>query len=78
MSIYRLYDIKKKYFEIKIDKKFIFTTIIVLILVLLIYYSNHTILYLIGIIIAVIYAFIINRKNLKGIFNMILKKSKLE
>lgn len=78
MSIYRLYDIKKKYFEIKIDKKFIFATVIVLLPILLIYYSSNMILYLIGIIVAVIYAFTINRKNLKGIFNMILKKSKLE
>lgn len=78
MSIYRLYDIKKKYFEIKIDKKFIFATIIVLIPILLIYYSSNIILYLIGIMVAVIYAFMINRRNLKSIFNMILKKSKLE
>ena len=78
MSIYRLYDIKKKYFEIKIDKMFIFATIIVLIPVLLIYYSSNIFLYLIGIIVAVIYAFMINRKNLKGIFNMILKKNKME
>lgn len=78
MSIYRLYDIKKKYFEIKIDKKFIIATIIVLIPILLIYYSNNRTLYLIGIIIAIIYALMINRKNFKNIFNMVLKKNEVE
>ena len=75
MSVYRLYDIKKKYFEIKISKKFILVTIIILIPILLIYYSNNIILYFIGILIAIIYALMINRKSLKSIVNMILKKN---
>ena len=75
MSVYRLYDIKKKYFEIKIDKKFILSTIIVLAVILLIYYSSSIILFFTGILIAIIYAFMINRKRLKSIFNMILKKN---
>lgn len=75
MSVYRLYDIKKKYFEIKIDKKFILSTIIVLAVILLIYYSSNIILFFTGILIAIIYAFMINRKSLKSIFNMILKKN---
>lgn len=75
MSIYRLYDIKKKYFEIKIDKSFIISTILVLAVLLFIYYCTHnTIIYLIGILIAIMYAYFINRKNLKAIFNMILKR----
>lgn len=78
MSIYRLYDIRKKYFEIRIDKKFIFATIIVLIPILLIYYSNNMVLNLIGIMIAIIYALMINRKNFKSIFNMVLKKNRVE
>ena len=78
MSIYRLYDIRKKYFDIKLDKKFIIVTIIVLIPILLIYYSNNMILYFIGIIIAAIYAVMINKKNLKSIFYMMLKKNKME
>lgn len=75
MSIYRLYDIKRKYFEIKIDKSFIIATILVLAIILFIYYCAHnTIIYMIGILIAAIYAYFVNRKNLKAIFNMILKR----
>lgn len=74
MSIYRLHDIKKKYFEIKINKKFMIATILILIPILLIYYSNNVILYFIGIIIAILYAFIVNQKKLKSILNMVLKK----
>ncbi len=76
MSIYRLHDIKKKYFEIKIDSSFIITTILVLIPILLAYYSNNFLLYVIGLLIAILYAYIINRKNIKSILNMILKRNK--
>lgn len=74
MSVYRLYDLKKKYFEIKIDRTFIIATILVLIPILIAFYSNNMILYVIGLAIAVVYAYIINRKNLNKIFKMILKR----
>ena len=74
MSVYRLYDLKKKYFEIKIDRTFIISTVLVLIPILLAFYSNNMILYLIGLAIAVVYAYVINRKNLNKIFKMILKR----
>ena len=74
MSVYRLYDLKKRYFEIKIDKTFIISTILVLIPILITFYSNNMILYVIGLTIAVVYAYVINRKNLNKIFKMILKR----
>lgn len=74
MSIYRLHDLKKKYFEIKIDKKFIIFTILILMPILYIYYFGNIILYVVGIIIAIIYAYLINKQNLQKIFNMILKR----
>ena len=61
-------------FEIKIDKTFIISTILVLIPILIAFYSNNMILYVIGLAIAVVYAYIINRKNLNKIFKMILKR----
>lgn len=76
MSIYRLHDIKKRYFAINIDKTFIIATIIALIPILVAYYSGNTIFYIIGLLIAIIYAYIVNRKNLKSIIRMILKKNK--
>ena len=74
MSVYRLYDLKKKYFEIKIDRTFIIATILVLIPILIAFYSNNMILYVIGLAIAVVYAYIINRKNIDKIFKMIFKR----
>ena len=74
MSLYRLHDLKKKYFEIKIDRIFIIATILVLIPILIAFYSNNMILYVIGLVIAVVYAYVINRKDLNKIFKMILKR----
>ena len=78
MSIYRLHDIKKKYFKINIEKKFILATIIALIPILLAYYSENIIFYAIGLLIAIIYAGMINRKNIKAILAMVLKKKQGE
>ena len=74
MSVYRLHDLKKKYFEIKIDRTFIISTVLVLIPILIAFYSNNMILYVIGLAIAVVYAYVINRKDLNKIFKMILKR----
>ena len=74
MSVYRLYDLKKKYFEIKIDRTFIIATILVLIPILIAFYSNNMILYVIGLAIAVVYAYVINRKDRNKIFKMIFKR----
>ena len=61
-------------FEIKIDKTFIISTILVLIPILIAFYSNNMILYVIGLAIAIVYAYVINRKNIDKIFKMILKR----
>lgn len=74
MSIYRLHDLKKRYFEIKIEKPFIITSIIALIPILIAYYSNNLILYVLGLLIAIAYAYFINRENIKQILRMILKR----
>ena len=76
MSIYRLYDLKKRYFAINIEKKFILLTVVALIPILIAYYLQNIILQIIALLIAIIYAYMINRKNLKSILNMILKKNK--
>lgn len=76
MSIYRLHDLKKNYFEIKIERKFIIITVIVLIPILIAYYSNNIILYIIGLLIAILYAYLINKENLNQILGMIIKRRK--
>jgi len=74
MSIYRLYDLKKRHFEVKIETRFIIITIITLIPILIAYYSNNMTLYISGLIIAILYAYCINKKNLNKIIKMVLKR----
>lgn len=77
MSFYRLYDIKKKYFSIKFDKKFIIKTIIVLPIILVLYYINNLYLNVLNLLIAIVYAWNINRDSIHIVLNLIKKKLNL-
>lgn len=74
MSVYRFYDINKRYFKIKIDKNLIIKTIIVLAMVLYAYYMKNIYLNIISIIISIIFALIINKNSITLIINMLKKK----
>lgn len=74
ICIYRLYDIKKKYFKIEFDKNFILQTLIVLSVILVCYYLNNLYLNIISILIAVIYAWNTNRNSINKIINVIKTK----
>lgn len=74
MSFYRLYDIKKKYFKISFDKKFIIKTIIVLSIVLILYYINNLYLNILNVLIAILYAWNINKDSIHVVLNLIKKK----
>lgn len=74
MSVYRFYDINKRYFKIKIDKNLIIKTIIVLAMVLYAYYMKNIYLNIISIIISIIFAWIINKNSITLIINMLKKK----
>ncbi len=74
MSIYRLIDINKKYFKIKINKFLIIKTIITLIIVIPLYYINNIYLNIISLIIAIIFAWNINKKSIDIIFSFMKKK----
>ena len=76
MAIYRYKDIEKKYFKIEIDKTCLLFSIIILIILLPIYYSRNNVLCTIGVIIAIIYAFIINKDALKFLKNICIEKLK--
>lgn len=73
MSIYRLIDINKKYFKIKINKFLIIKTIITLIIVIPLYYINNIYLNIISLIIAIIFAWNINKKSIDIIFSFMKK-----
>ncbi len=76
MSIYRLYDIKKKYFKIQIDNKFILLSMIVLVIIATTYYINNLILNIFSLLIAILYAFYINKDSINTILNLFKKKIK--
>ncbi len=73
MSIYRVVDINKKYFKIRISKELIVKTLIVLPIILLAYYMNNLIFNVIAVIIAILFAFDLN-KNSFGIIVKLIKK----
>lgn len=76
MSIYRLYDINKRYFKIRIEKKFVVFTMISFVVILLCYYTQNIIFSLFSILWAGIYAFVVNRKCFNSILQFILNKIK--
>ena len=76
MSIYRFVNIKKKYYKIKIDKSIILSAIGILFILLPLYYINNKNLCLVGVLIAVIYALILNRKSIKSILITLKEKIK--
>lgn len=76
MSIYRITDINKKYFKIKIDKSLIVKTIIVLIIVLPLYYINNIYLNIFSLLIAILFAWNLNKNSFEIIINFFKKKIK--
>lgn len=73
MIMYRLNDLKKRYFEVYIEKILILSTIGVYFIILLTYYSNNIYLNLIGLLITVIYAWLLNKKSFNLIINLVKK-----
>ena len=74
MSIYRLNDIKKRYFKVIIEKEIIIKSIISLIIILPIYYYKNYVLCVFGVLVAIIYAWNLNRNSIHLIINMLKKK----
>ena len=75
MSIYRLYDINKKYIKITFDYKKIIYTLIVALIIVITYYLNNLYIHIFGLILAFVYAILIN-KNIVSILMIKLKKKK--
>ena len=76
MSIYRIHDINKKYIKIKIDKRIIIYSIIVLAIVLYSYYNNVLAYKIISLGLSIVFALLINMNSIKTIFEMLKKKIK--
>ena len=74
MSIYRIMDINKKYFKIKIDKSLIIKTLIVLVIVLPLYYINNIYLNIFSLLVAILFAWNINKNSFKTTTNFLKRK----
>lgn len=70
MSIYRLYDVKK-YITIKLDKKFVIISIIMMLALLVSYYINNLYLNVIIVLITILYAWLVNRNSIQSIIDVI-------
>ena len=77
MSLYRLHDVKKRYFKINIDKKFILISIIALLIIVPIYYLNNLILNIIGLLVAIVFAWFVNKDSIHIVLNFVKDKFKL-
>ena len=75
MFIYRHFDIKK-HVNIKYENYFLTKTILMFAFVLVCYYINNFYLNITSLIIAIIYAYLVNRKNLLAIIGMVFHKQK--
>ncbi len=76
MSLYRLIDIKRKYFKIKINKQLIIKFIIALLLIIMCYYINNIVLNILSLLVAIINAWDINKDSINIVIDMISKKLK--
>ena len=68
MSIYRFFDLRKNVLKIKFNKFVMLSSIFVISIVTFIYYCNSIILQMIGILLSVIFAIVLNKKLLLTIY----------
>lgn len=74
MTIYRIYDINKKYFKIHIPISMMIKSGIILMIVLFTYYYNNIYLNILSLILVIIYCWLINRKSLNFLVGIVKKK----
>ena len=75
MFIYRHIDVKK-YVNVKYERFFLTKSVLIFSVVIICYYINNIYINVLSALIACIYAFLVNRKNLLAIINMVLHKQK--
>ncbi len=74
MSIYRINDITRKYFPIKINLRFIGISILAFSAIISMYYINNIILNVISILAAITTAYLINKKTIGPVIKMVKSK----
>ena len=76
LSLYRMYDVTKKYVKIKVDSKTIISFIVILIIILPLYYINNFALNFVSLLISIFYAFYLNRNSITLLKKVVTKKIK--
>ena len=74
MSIYRLIDIRKRYFDIHIEKKLVLKFIPILIIILILYYLRNPYLNVLSLLIAIAFAWNINKDSCNILLGFVRKK----
>ena len=74
LSVYRIFDAKKKYFKITFDKKFIELPFVTAIFILISYYIDNIFINVLSILIAIMFAIIVNKSSLTFIKNIVKQK----
>lgn len=74
MSIYRLIDIRKRYFDINVEKKLILKFIPILIIVLILYYLKNPYFNVLSLLIAIVFAWNINKDSCNILLGFVRKK----
>lgn len=75
MSIYRLIDVKKRYFKIEINREIIFKTLPVLFIVMIAYYINNIYFNILSILLSVVLAWSLNKNSIEIIIKFIKRKT---
>lgn len=73
MSIYRMYDVRK-YIKIDLNKNFIISVMVMIPIIFVCYYINNLYLNIVMILLVLIYAWLINKKSVNLIINMVKEK----
>lgn len=76
MALYRMYDINKKYFQISVSKKLIWSSIAVAVLVVVVYYINNKYLCVLSFGLACVYALMVNKSTLVLMYEMVKKRGR--
>jgi len=71
MSIYRLHDVSKKYFKVKIDTETIIKSILILIIVITAYYWENLYMQIFALLLTILYAWNLNKKSINTIIGVV-------
>ena len=76
MSIYRFIDVQK-YVKIKLEKKFLVVSILIMPIILITYYLKNNVLSILSLLLTIIFAIYFNKDNFSSVIKMIKKRNSM-